>query len=171
MAGKLALVGIFEYLNEVVSALETLKKEKVRIDTVYSPMQRHEIREALGLPALTVVRFFTLTGAILGIATGIFLTWYTTAQWHFIVGGKPPIPIYPTVIPAFEFFILISVFFNLAGMLIMNRLPKTRFPAHYDKRFTQDRFGVLVYCTGPDREKVAEIMRNSGAEEVHQVEE
>ncbi len=171
MAKKQAVVGIFAYLNEVVWAVESLKKEKVPVEAVYSPMPIEQIREALGEPVLGPGRFFTLTGAILGLFTGIFLAWYTEAQWRFIVGGKPPIPVVPAVIPAFEFFILIAVIFTLGGLLFLNRMPRTHLPAHYDKRFSQDRFGILVYCTDADLERVSNIFKTAGAEEVRQIEE
>ncbi|MGA2400648.1 MAG: DUF3341 domain-containing protein [Syntrophobacteraceae bacterium] len=171
MAKKLAVVGIFAYLNELLSAVEGLRKQQVPIEAVYSPMRTEEIREALGEPPLGPGRFFTLTGAILGILTGIFLTWYTAIQWRFIVGGKPPVPVLPTVIPAFEFLILIAVLFTLGGLLFLNRMPKMRLPAHYDKRFSQDRFGILVYCTEANREPVSSLLRDLGAEEVRQIEE
>jgi hypothetical protein len=171
MARKHAVLGIFEYLDDVVSALEGLRKERVAVSGVYSPMRNEEIREALGERILGPGRFFTLTGAILGLLTGTFLAWYTEAQWHFIVGGKPPIGIIPVVIPAFEFFILIAVLFTLGGLLFMNRMPRFRLPAHYDKRFSQDRFGILVYFTDVDLERVSNILKDSGAEEVRHIEE
>jgi hypothetical protein len=171
MAKKLAVVGIFAYLNELLSAVEGLKKEKISISAVYSPMRIEEIREALGEPALGAGRFFTLTGAILGLLTGVFLAVYTAAQWRFIVGGKPPIPIIPSVIPGFEFFILIAVFFTLGGLLFLNRMPRMRLPTHYDKRFSQDRFGIVVYCTDADCSQVSNILSTSGAEEVRHIEE
>ena len=80
MAKKLAVVGIFAYLNELLSAVEGLRKEKIRISAVYSPMRIEEIREALGEPALGPGRFFTLTGAILGFLTGVFLAVYTASS-------------------------------------------------------------------------------------------
>ena len=171
MARKHAVLGIFAYLDDVVSALEDLRKENVAVSAVYSPMRNEEIREALGERILGPGRFFTLTGAILGILAGTFLAWYTEAQWRFIVGGKPPIGIIPVVIPAFEFFILIAVLFTLGGLLFMNRMPRLRLPTHYDKRFSQDRFGILVYCTDDNRERVPSILKNLGAEEVRQIEE
>jgi hypothetical protein len=134
-------------------------------------MRIEEIREALGEPVLGRGRFFTLTGAILGLFAGIFLAWYTAAQWRFVVGGKPPIPVIPTVIPAFEFFILLAVLFTLGGLLFLNKMPSMRLPAHYDKRFSQDRFGILVYCTEADRGQVSNILSSLGAEEVRQIEE
>ncbi|MEM5786795.1 MAG: DUF3341 domain-containing protein [Syntrophobacteraceae bacterium] len=171
MAGKTAVVGVYEYLNELVMALHVLKSENIKVDTVYSPTPRHEIREALGTPELGAGRFFALTGAVLGICAGLFLVWYTSVQWRFIVGGKPPVPVAPAVIPAFEFLILFAVLFNLAGMLIKNRLPKFKVPAHFDGRFTQDRFGIVVRCPEEQRERVSSILRESGAEEVRQLEE
>ena len=69
--------------------MEGLKEKGIPYHAVYSPMSIEEIREALGEPVLGRGRFFTLTGAILGLFTGIFLAWYTAAQWRFIVGGKP----------------------------------------------------------------------------------
>ena len=171
MAKKLAVVGIFAYLDELLSAVEGLRNEKIRISAVYSPMRIEEIREALGEPALGAGRFFTLTGAILGLLTGVFLAVYTAAQWRFIVGGKPPIPIIPSVIPGFEFFILIAVFFTLGGLLFLNRMPQMRLPIHYDKRFSQDRFGIVVYCTDADCGQVSNILSTSGAEEVRHIEE
>jgi hypothetical protein len=171
MAKKLAVVGIFAYLNELLSAVEGLKKEEISISAVYSPMRIEEIREALGEPILGPGRFFTLAGAILGILTGIFLAWYTAIQWRFVVGGKPPIPVIPTVIPAFEFLILIAVFFTLGGLLYLNRMPKKRLPAHYDKRFSQDRFGILIHCTQANCEPVSSLLKDLGAEEVRRIEE
>ncbi|HYA42075.1 MAG TPA: DUF3341 domain-containing protein [Syntrophobacteraceae bacterium] len=171
MAKKLAVVGIFAYLNELVSAIEDLRRQKVSIDAVYSPLRSEQIREALGEPILGPGRFFTLTGAVLGLLTGMFLAWYTETQWMFDIGGKPAIGIVPVVIPAFEFFILIAVLFTLGGFLFLNRIPSMRLPAHYDKRFSQDRFGILVYCTEANCESVSRILKNLGAEEVSRIEE
>lgn len=171
MAKKQAVLGVFAYLGDVLSALERLKGENIGVETVYSPLPSHEVREAMGLSELGGVRFYTLAGGVAGIAIGIFLVWYTCIQWRFIVGGKPPIPWIPTVIPAFEFFILAGVLCTLAGLLIKNRMPRLRLPAHYDKRFTQDRFGILVACADADREKVSAILEESGAEEVRRIEE
>ncbi|MEN6440764.1 MAG: DUF3341 domain-containing protein [Syntrophobacter sp.] len=171
MAEKMAVVGVYQYLDELLSALDALKREKIGVDTVYSPVPRHEIREALGLPELGTVRFFTLTGAILGIVSGVLLVWYTSMQWRFIVGGKPPIPIYPAVIPAFEFLILLSVLFNVAGLLIKNRMPRWKLPAHFDGRFTRDRFGILVRCPEAQGETVSGILMKTGAEEVRRLDE
>ncbi len=170
MARKPARLGVFADMCDLLSAIAALRKEGIEIAATYSPFRSGEIREALGESPLGPGRYYTLVGGIVGILTGIFLAVYTAAQWRFIVGGKYPIPYVPTVIPAFEFFILISVFFTLGGMLFLNRLPRLRLPAHYDKRFSQDRFGILVYCIEENKDQISNILKNSGAEEVQQVE-
>ena len=94
---------------------------------------------------------------------------YTAIQWHFIVSGKPPVPRVPYVIVSFEFCILTAVFFNLAGLVLLSRLPKRKLPAHYNARLTEDCYGMLVHCP-PDRSgEVAKLLQEAGAEEIHEL--
>jgi hypothetical protein len=160
------VMGIFPYLDDFVKALKALKEGQFEIGAAYSPTKNHEILEALGIKPSSV-RYFTLTGGILGILAGAGLAVYTAMQWMFVVDGKPPVPAVPYVIVAFEFCILISVFFNLFGLAFNTRLPKFKLPEHYDPRFSEDRFGVLVHCSESERESVAKILKEAGAEEVH----
>jgi hypothetical protein len=51
-------------------------------------------------------------------------------------------------------------------MVVLGRLPKFRPSPSFDRRFTNDRFGVAVHCS-PDRSaSVRDILRTAGAEEV-----
>jgi hypothetical protein len=168
MAQQPALMAIFSTLDALLATLESVQAGGFRVDTVYSPVPRHEIGEALGVKR-SPVRFFTLTGGILGILTGVGLVIYTSAQWKFIVGGKPVIPVVPAVIVGFEFCVLVAIIFTLAGLLINTRLPRLRLPDHHDPRFTGNRFGVLVPCPADQREALSKILMESGAEEVHEV--
>ena len=165
MINNSGLMGIFAYRDCLQAALKALKKNRVDIQAVYSPVPLHEVEETLSAKPSSV-RYFTLTGALLGIVTGIFLSAYTSLQWNFIVGGKPVVSYVPMVIVAFEFCILLAIVFNLLGMLINSRLPRLSIPVHYDTRFTQDRFGILVQCAAAERETVAALLKQSGAEEV-----
>ena len=161
-----ALIGVFRYLDDLVGALAVIREKDFKIQTVYSPVRSHEILEALDLKP-SPVRYFTLVGAVLGIATGFGLAIYTALQWKFIVSGKPPVPRVPYVIVGFEFCILIGVIWNLASMWIKSRLPRLRVPRSYDPRFSRDRFGVMILCSEPERKKAADILFQAGAEEVH----
>ncbi|HAA03202.1 MAG TPA: hypothetical protein DCZ69_11845 [Syntrophobacteraceae bacterium] len=167
MATQPALVAVFAAVDELLAALDALKTGRFTVHTVYSPVPLHEIGDVLDLPR-SPVRFFTLTGGILGILAGMGLTVYTCLQWKFIVSGKPVIPWIPAVVVGFEFCILIAILFNLIGLLTQTRLPKLRRPEHYDPRFSRDRFGLLVLYPEGERQTLSTMLRECGAEEVHE---
>jgi len=166
MNKQVQLQGIFAYLDDLLHALQALKERKLDIRAVHSPAPNQEI-EALMAEKPSPIRYFTLTGGILGILTGFGLSVYTAWQWKFVVSGKPPIPTVPYVIESFEFCILLAVFLNLAGVLLLNRLPKRTLPSHYDPRVTEDRFSILVRCPEADLEKTSTLLHEAGAEEIH----
>ena len=84
-----------------------------------------------------------------------------------IAGGKPVVALVPFCIAGFEGAILLGTLFNLAGMLLHSRLGRSALPARYDRRFSQDRYGLFIACegeqVGPARTALA------GAEEVRTI--
>jgi hypothetical protein len=92
---------------------------------------------------------------------------YTCLQWKFIVSGKPIIPLIPAVVVGFEFCVLVAILFTFLGLLLNARLPQLRLPDHHDPRFTRDRFGLLVPCAEGERATLAAMLRECGAEEIH----
>jgi hypothetical protein len=162
------LVGVFSYPDDLVSALKTAKNEGLKILTAYSPVKYEAISGVLGKKS-SPVRYFTLTGGILGILSGFGLGFYTSTQWHLIVSGKPVSPIPPYIIIAFELCILIGVFFNLGAVLLFSRIPWPKRKSYYDPRFSEDRFGAVILCEEPEKEKVRELLTKAGAEEVYDI--
>src|SRR6267142_605799 len=55
---------------------------------------------------------------------------------------------------------------TLIGMVVLGRLPRLRTSASFDRRFTNDRFGVAVHCAPARSGSVREILRAAGADEV-----
>jgi hypothetical protein len=166
MNKPIQLQAIFSYHDDLLSAIRALQEENITLQAVHSPVRNREIT-ALTTEKDSPVRIITLCGAILGILSGFGLSVFTAWQWKFIVSGKPPVPIVPYVIEAFEFCILFGVLFNVLGMLLLSRLPKRTLPAYYDTRVSQDRFSVLVKCRQDARESVRKILHDAGAEEIH----
>jgi hypothetical protein len=162
------LLAIYAYVDDVLEAIDRLKIEKINVETVYSPALNEEVEEALEVQP-SPVRRFVLFGGIFGILFGLALAVYTAAQWNFIVWGKPPIPSVSNVIVAFEFCILFAILSGVAGLLILTRLPRLRIPAHYDARFTVDRYGILLACPPARSDAISQILRDSGAEEIRDV--
>jgi hypothetical protein len=166
MSGK-ALMGIFVNDQDLLKAVEALKERKDDC-TVFSPWAQESIQEVLK-KGPSPVRYYTLFGAILGLCSGFALAVYTVLQWRFVVSGKPIIPWIPFVIIGFEFLILFGVLSTFAGLLIHCRLPRRRLPASYDPRFSEDRMGLLVSYRSPERGKIAGLLKEAGAEEIHDV--
>ena len=168
MKDKQQLLGIFAYLDDLLNVLKALKEANQPIETVYSPVRRDEIQEAMGLKP-SAVRFFTLVGGVLGGIAGVSLASYAHLRWNLITSGKPILAWIPFVVVFFESLILISVLFSVASMVLKGRMLRKRLPIAYDTRFTQDRFGILVSCTWDEIGKVSKILEESGAEEVHEI--
>lgn len=167
MQQQTPLLAIFPYLHTLLSAVKVLQQAQLKVDTIYSPTPRHEISEALGLKP-SPVRYFTLMGGLAGALTGLSLSVFAALKWHIITGGRPVVAWIPFVVVGFEFTILLAVLFTVAGMLITLRLPQRVIPNHYDNRFTLDKYGMLVQCPAGRCSEVMALLRNAGAEEVHE---
>lgn len=168
MAKKHTLMGIFSRIDEVAEALKFLREAAIKVDIVYSPVPSLKISHTLGLTP-SPVRYFTLGGGIAGMIIGFGLSIYAGLKWNFIVSGKPVIALIPFFVEGFEFTILFGVLATVAGMLIYNRMPKLRLPPHYDPRFTQDKFGILVRCSDAEREGTISALQKAGAEEIRDI--
>lgn len=159
------VLGFFFHVDSSVEAIKDLKKAGFETLTVMSPVPHHEIEEALGKRE-SRVRFFTLTGAILGCISGFALTIYTSVVWPLPTGGKPIVSLPPYAIIAFELTILLGALANLLGLLITGRLPSFFRKKVYDRKFCEDRIGIFVTCEEEKIPVVEEILKTSGAEEV-----
>ena len=166
MKGRVHLHAIFAYPDELLHVLRLLREKNIAVADVHTPVPNKEI-EDLTTKKESPVRFITLIGGMLGIAAGFGLSVYTAWQWKFIVSGKPPVPRVPYVIEAFEFCILFGVLFNVAGMMLLSRLPRMKLPAHYDARVTEDRYTVLLNCKEDESTAVRKLLLDAGAEEVN----
>jgi hypothetical protein len=168
MAHEPAILGIFSYLDDLLEALKTVKKEDGKILTVFSPIHFSEIQEIVGHKTSTV-RYLTLIGGILGGTSLVGLGVYAHLSFKLITSGKPVIPPIPFLVPFFEGTILLAVIFTVLSWVLKGRLPRVKLPAAYDPRFSEDRFGVLVACPEGKREMVLKLLKDAGAEEVRDV--
>ncbi len=163
-----SVMGIFAYLDNLLAAIRAMQQAKLKVETVFSPIPHHEIQELLGAKT-SPMRYATLFGGITGILSGISLAIYAHLRWDLITSGKPILAWIPFCIIAFEFCILIGFLTTLVAMLVANRMPRFRLPDYYDHRFTQDRFGLLLSCAEGEQVKLTQLLKEAGAEEVHEV--
>ena len=87
-------------------------------------------------------------------------------SYPLVVGGKELISLPPFVVIGYESMILLGALANLVGMLALARLPQLKSKAPYDRRFSEDKIGIWVPCTGEDAARVEKMLRGQGAEEV-----
>ncbi|MBI5583155.1 MAG: DUF3341 domain-containing protein [Deltaproteobacteria bacterium] len=162
---KPAVLGIFSYPADLRKAVTVLSKMDREL-TVLAPSAQESLQEVLERKP-SPVRYYTLGGGLLGLVSGLALAVYTALQWKFVVSGKPLVPWIPFVIVGFEFLILFGVLGSFCGWLLHSRLPRLRLPAYYDPRFSDNRFGLLVYADRAEGGKIAALLQEAGAEEVH----
>jgi hypothetical protein len=160
------VLGVFSHLDATTDAIRRLKQDRFEDLTVYSPVPRHELEDALAQP-VSPVRAFTLIGGISGCAIGAWLTLYMSYDWPLVVGGKPVGSIPPYVVIMFEMTILFGALSTLLG-IALNALfaARHRGTIAYDPRFSNDKFGIFV-PVGADRAGAVEsLLRGAGADEV-----
>ena len=168
-APAIRIKAVYSHLDCLLTGIERLKKAGYTGFTVQAPLPRHEIEEVMyeGRPA--PVRWWTLTGAILGITTGFLLTSLTHADWPMInPGGKPVVALVPFTVIMFECTILFGALATFAGMLFHAGLPSFWFDRSLqDPRMTDASFGItFLKARTKDRDRITDLLRQSGAIEV-----
>ncbi len=165
MSDKEGVLGIFSYLDSTIETVKKLKDAGFNNLRVFSPYPSHEIEEVMDEPE-SIVRFFTLGGAMLGAACGVGFTVLTSMDWPLSVSAKPIVSLPPFMIIIFELTILMGALATLLGLLINSRLRHNAPRSMYDTRFSVDKFGVMITCSKDGVKDVEEILSSQGAEEI-----
>ncbi|MFQ5802953.1 MAG: DUF3341 domain-containing protein [Candidatus Methylomirabilales bacterium] len=160
------VVAIFAHLDSFIGAIRSLRELGYQEVVAVSPVPRPEVDEAMGA-GRSPVRVFTLVGGVLGAATGLVLTVATSLYYPLMTSGKPIISIPPFLIIIFELTILFGALATILGMLLNIRLPRVSLESAYDRRFSDDRFGLWVRCPEDQINAAQSVLNGCGAEEVH----
>jgi len=161
------ILGIYSYVDLLVNSIKELRKKGFENIRVFSPCPIHEIEDSLDTgKEPSKVKYFTLTGAIIGALVGVAFTVLTSIDWPIVTSAKPIVSIPPYMIIIFECMILIGGLSTFLGLIINARLRKDVPPNLYDERFTNDKFGILVHCSPSHLEEVESILKESGSEEI-----
>jgi len=166
MRGQGRVMSVFREVGGLVTALRAAQSRGFRKLSVYSP---------IGLPALepllprqgSPIRFFVLAGAIAGCLLAFWMCIGSALLYGLIVGGKWPASVLPYCVIGFEFTILFGGLTAIITIIAFARL-RPAVAECYDPAFGEDRFGLCVYCPPEQTEAVAAMLREAGAEEVHE---
>ena len=169
MSAAIRIKGIYEHLDCLLTGIDRLKRAGIQGWTVMAPLPRHEIEEMVYDGRPSPVRWWTLTGAITGLTTGLLLTSLTAAQWPMILpGGKPVVALVPYAVIMFECTILGGALFTTLGAIVHCGLPGFWLDrAIQDPRVTDASFGIVFpNANAEEQVRITEILQSSGAIEV-----
>jgi len=165
MSDKQGVLGIFTYLDVTIETVKKLRDAGFKNLRVFSPFPNHEIEEVMDEPE-SVVRFFTLFGAMLGAACGVGFTVLMSSDWPISVSAKPIVSLPPFMVIIFELTILMGALSTLVGLLVNSRLRKNAPRTMYDTRFSEDKFGIMITCSKEGVKDAEEILTSQGAEDI-----
>jgi Ni/Fe-hydrogenase subunit HybB-like protein len=165
----------FQDPAELLAATERLRAAGYRRFDTYSPLPLHGSARALGV-GRSNVPLFTLAGGIFGLAFAQWIQWYQSAvAYRLVVGGKPLNSVEAFVPISFETTILYAAFGSVAGMLILNGLPRLYHPVFRGRSFarvTCDGFFVSVEARDPrfDPRETPGLLAAAGGTEIELLE-
>ncbi|OGT95835.1 MAG: NrfD family oxidoreductase membrane subunit, partial [Geobacteraceae bacterium GWB2_52_12] len=161
-----SVLAVFSHAGRLLEAVKSLCSSGFTKMEVFSPVKLDEVEKVMRSPK-SPVRFWTLAGAVAGMIGGFWLAIGTGLVNSIVVGGKPTVSLIPFCIIAFEGTILVGSLANLTGLLLHARLLRYKAPAHYDRRFSRDKFGLLVTCDSGELERLQTLLSAAVPEEMH----
>ena len=165
------LVALYRTPGEALRAAEQVRDAGYKFWDVHSPFPVHGMDRAMGLRRSRVSRF-ALAGGVVGLAGGmLFIAWSALVNSPLFIGGKPhfsPLFAFPV---SFELTLLFGALATVAGLLLLNRLPRHHHPVmdhpHF-ARITDDSFLIVIEARDPrfHPENTRRLLERSGGLEV-----
>lgn len=164
MKGSKVVVGVYTYLDDILSAIESVKAKSLDY-CVYAPTYIHELEEAIDKKRSNV-RMISITGAITGLIGGFALAIWCGLDWPLRVSAKEVLAVPAYVVIGYECTILLGALSTLLAIFHFCRLPDLFRRPGYDPRFSHDKFGLVVGCEGDETDNMKSMLEKSGADEV-----
>ncbi len=170
-----ALLAQLDTPTQMVDAARQVRDAGYTKTDAFSPFPLHEIDEALGIKK-SILPFLVFGGGVIGLLTGLALTYYVhVIEYPIIVGGRPYFSLPSFIPPMFELTILFAAFTAVFGMILLNGLPQPYHPVFNVPRFalaTREKFFLIIEAKDPkfDYEGTRSFMESLNPQEVFDVE-
>ena len=173
------VVGLFGDPESALAAAGSIQTATLGTPELMSPVPMEGVEEVLG-EKKSVIKRFSLFGAIFGGVSGFLLAAITAVLYAHPTGGRPIITFPPYLIITYELTILFGIVFTVIGFFVSARLPNGLWTAWwkqdenrpYVPEAAVDKFAVSVSCASNENVQQAEtILRTAGAEEVRDLTE
>jgi hypothetical protein len=153
----LGFLGEFGSEEALLEAAKRAKREGFQRIDAFSPFPVEGMAEVLTLKRDHRIGWITIAGGLFGffgmLAVQLFVNW----DYPVEVGNRPLYAWPAFFVVDFELMILCAVTFAVAGMLIINRLPKLYHPLFGSPRFglaSEDRFFLYIDAQDPKFDRV-----------------
>ena len=164
----LGLLGEFGSPQALLDAAKEAKRDGFTCIDAFSPFPVEGMSEVLQLQRDHRIGWITIGGGVFGILAMLAIQIFVNIDYPIEVGGRPIFAWPAFAVVDFEIMILCAVSFAVAGMLIINRLPKLYHPLFGTPRFglaSQDRFFLYIAANDPkfDADKTRSFIGSLGA--------
>lgn len=161
-------LGLFHEPEGALEAAGKLKSAGFARPELMSPIPLEGVEEVLG-EKKSIIKRFTLFGAIFGGFSGFLLAAGTAVLFVHPTGGRPIITFPPFLIITYEMTILFGILATVLGFLISARLPAIK-ERLYVPETAVDQFAVTVACDSDEQfGQATAILLEAGADEVRQL--
>ncbi|RZS94563.1 DUF3341 domain-containing protein [Cecembia calidifontis] len=164
------VLGVYDDEDVLLDAVSKVRESGVKIHEVYSPFPVHGLDEALGYKRsrLPIAAFlFGLLGTSLALTMQFYMMRF---DWPMIIGGKD-YAAFPDFIPVtFELTVLLAAFGMVGVFMVSSNLKPWGQPRIFDLRITDDKHVMAIDLAANaslGEDKIAEVLKNSGATEVN----
>jgi len=163
------VLGVYDDEDVLMTAVEKVRGEGVKIEEVFTPFPVHGLEHALGYKRswLSIAAFmFGITGTTLALTMQIGMM---GVDWPMIIGGKDFVA-FPSFVPVtFELTVLLASFGMVGTFLGISNLKPWGKPRIYDIRITDDKHVMAIDLDKNDQgeEEIKKVLQGSGAVEVN----
>src|SRR6185312_2900465 len=148
----LGFLGEFGTPEALLDAAKRARADGFRKIDAFSPFRVEGMDDVLSLKDDHRIGWITIAGGLFGILSMLAIQLFVNVNYPIEVGGRPLFAWPAFAVVDFEIMILGAVTFAVAGMLIINRLPKLHHPLFGTPRFglaSADRFFLYIDATDP----------------------
>lgn len=172
-----ALYGVaaeYETADQLLAAMEAVRKAGYTAMDAYSPIPVHGLYEAMGRKR-TRLPFITLAGALAGGFGGLMLqVWVSVINYPLNVGGRPLASLVSFFPVTFECTILGAALATFGALFALNGLPQPYHAIFNTPGFeaaSRDRFFLCIEATDPIFETAAvqQVLKGTSALAVSEV--
>jgi hypothetical protein len=170
----LGLIGEFGTPDALLYATKRARDEGFSRIDAFSPFPVEGMAEVLALKRDHRIGWITVAGGLFGFFGMLAVQIFVNVDYPIEVGGRPLFAWPAFFVVDFELMVLCAVLFAVAGMLIINRLPKLYHPLFATPRFglaSEDRFFLYIDAKDPkfDEERTRGFLGSLGAWNVEPV--